>query len=188
MKTAPKLFIGWLILLFLVTFTSLLTYLLTQQSLRLGANELPVRLATATVINLEEGKSAESAIPADKIDISRSLDPFVMVYDHNKNLVATSGMMGSSTPSYPKGVLDHVDKNGEDRVTWQTPTGLRFATIAMKAGDNYVVAAYSLHEREGLIDHIGQLVLLAWSAFFVCSMLAFAVIYVFMRKIGKLEG
>lgn len=32
------------ILMFLVTFTSALIYLVTQQSLRLGANELPAQL------------------------------------------------------------------------------------------------------------------------------------------------
>jgi hypothetical protein len=188
MKTTKKIFVFWISLMFLVTFTCILTYLVTQQSLRLGANELPAQLATDTAIKLQEGKNAESAIPANKIDMSKSMDTFVMVYDKNKNLLATSGMMGNSKPSYPKGVLDYVDQKGEDRVTWQPQTGLRFATVAIKFDNGYIVAARSLNEIEKLIDSIGRLVLMAWVAFFVCSSIAYVIVYAFIRKILKQEN
>ena len=42
-----------------------------------------------------------------------------MLYDNDKKLTATSGIMGNSEPAYPKGVLSYVDQKGEDRVTWQ---------------------------------------------------------------------
>jgi hypothetical protein len=108
-----------------------------------------------------------------------------MVYDKNKHLLATSGMMGSSKPSYPKGVLDHVDKYGEDRVTWQPHTGLRFATVAIKFDNGYIVAGRSLLETEKLISNIGRLVLMAWVAFFVCSIIGFVIVYALIRKIYK---
>lgn len=171
--------------MFFVTFSCLLAYLVTQQSLRLGANELPAQLATETAIKIQNGKNAESAVPAEKIDISKSLETFVMVFDKNKSLLATSGMMGNSKPSYPKGVLDYVDKKGEDRVTWQPKEGLRFATVAIKFDNGYIVAGRSLHETEELISNIGRLVLLAWVAFFVCSIIGFMIIYGFIRKLYK---
>jgi hypothetical protein len=106
-----------------------------------------------------------------------------MVFDKNKNLLATSGMMGNDRPSYPKGVLDHVDQKGEARVTWQPQTGLRFATVAIKFDKGYIVAARSLHETENLISIIGRLVLMAWVAFFACSIIAFGIVYAFVKKI-----
>jgi hypothetical protein len=173
--------------MFLVTFTCCLVYTIAQQSLRLGANELPTQLATDTSIKLENGQNLESALPSDKIDISKSLNTFVMVYDNNKNLVAESGMMGASKPAYPKGVLSYVDQKGESKVTWQTQTGVRFATIAIKYKDGYIVAARSLKETEKLIDTVGKLVLLAWLAFAIFSALASGTIYLSIKKIYTMK-
>lgn len=187
MKISRLIFISWSVLLFLVTFTCSLTYLVTQQSLRLGANELPAQLATDTAYNLQHGKNSQASIPANKVDISKSGDTFVMIFDKHKNLLVTSGLIGNQNPSYPKGVLDHVKKNGEDRVTWQTKTGLRFATVAIQTNTNYVVAARSLYETEKLIDKISGLVLIAWIAYFICSVIALGIIYVFVRKMNRVQ-
>jgi hypothetical protein len=113
------------------------------------------------------------------------VDAFVMIYDQNKQLRASSGMMNDSTPSYPKGVLDNTAYKGEERVTWQTQNGLRFATIVIKYDNGYIVAAHSLHETENLIDHIGKLVLSAWAACLIFSTIALAIVYSFLKKYLK---
>lgn len=171
--------------MFLITFTSSLVYLVAQQTVRLGANEHPIQLAIDTAINLEKGQSAAQAVPANNVDIAKSLSPFVMVFDINKNLLATSGMMGSSKPAYPNGVLDSIDKNGEDRVTWQPQPGLHYATVAIKFNGGYIVAGRSLSETEKLIDEIGKVVLLAWFACAIFSVFALIVIYTFIIKVFK---
>lgn len=187
MKAAQKLLVLWLIIMFLVTFTSSLVYLVTQQSLRLGANEQPMQLATDTAIKLEKGESANQAVPTDKVDISESLSPFVMVFDSNKNLLSSSGVMYNIIPTYPKGVLDFVSQNGEDRVTWQPQARLRFATVAIKTNDGYIVAGRSLREVEKLIGDIGRLVLLAWLACSLFSAVGLVIIYTFLRKVFKAD-
>jgi hypothetical protein len=169
--------------MFFITFTCALTYLVAQQSLRLSADTLPSQLAKETAIHLQNGLKPSSAIPSQKVDASKSEDGFVMVYDQNKKLVATSGMMDTKMPSYPKGVFNYVSKNGEDRVTWQTPNGLRFATVAMKSNHYYIVGARSLYETENIIEKVTQIVLYAWLACFVCSAAAAYVIYAFMKKV-----
>jgi hypothetical protein len=60
------IFLIWAILIILTTFICLLVYIVTQQSLRLVANEEPMELAVKTSINLESGQSADIAIPAEK--------------------------------------------------------------------------------------------------------------------------
>jgi len=182
MKTIKKIFIFWLIGMFLVTFTCSLIYIVEQQSLRLGANELPMQYAIDTSVKLQKGISANNAIAGDKVDISKSLSPFVMIFDDNKNLIAESGMMGDSEPVYPKSVLNYVDQKGESRVTWQTQTGLRFATAAIKYSNGYIVAGRSLHETEKLIDTIGKLVALAWLVCTVFSAVTSLAIYFLMKK------
>lgn len=182
MTMAKKIVVFWIIIMFLITFTCSLTYLVTQQSLRLGANELPAKLTIDTLIKLQNGKSPESIVQGDKIDISKSLDTFVFIYDNKKNLLACSGTLNGSNPSYPKGVLDSTAKKGEERVTWQPQNGLRFATVVLKYDNGYIVAARSLKETENLIDNIGKLVLLAWAASFIFSSVALAVIYAFIKE------
>lgn len=185
MKMTHKLMVVWLLIMFLVTFTSSLVYLVAQQSIRLGANELPMQLAMDTSLKLENGQNAGRVIPADKSDISKSLSPFVLVFDKNKNLLNTSGFLNNVEPNYPKGVLDSVDKNGEDRVTWQPQSGLRYATVAIKASNGYIVAGRSLSETEKLIDHVGKLVLEAWLASVSFSTIALTIIYLSIKKIFK---
>jgi hypothetical protein len=185
MSMGKKLFFIWVIAMFFITFTCALTYLVAQQSLRLSANALPAQLAKDAAINLQKGRSAQGSIPSQTVDASKSDAGFVMIYDQNKHLIATSGMFGTKKPSYPKGVLDYVAKNGEDRVTWQTPDGLRFATVAMKSNGYYVVGARSLHETENTIDQITQVVLYAWLACLICSAVAMLVIHVFIKALLK---
>jgi hypothetical protein len=43
MKTLKSILIFWVIIIFLITFTYLLTYIVAQQLTRLGANDLPVK-------------------------------------------------------------------------------------------------------------------------------------------------
>ena len=159
MKTKKGILIFWAIQMLLITFICILVYIVAQQSIRLGANELPMQFAIDTSVKLQEGLSAKDAIPVNKVDILKSLNAFVMVYDKDKNLIATSAMSGNKNLSYPKSVLNYVEQKGESRVTWQPESGLRFATVAIKYKGGYIVASRSLSEAERLIDIIGKLVL-----------------------------
>jgi hypothetical protein len=194
MKKLRSILIIWAIIIFLVTFSSLLTYIVAQQLIRLGADNLPVTFAIETSIKLEKGQNPADSVPVETIDILKSLETFVMIFDKDKNLIATSAMMGSESPVYPKGVLDFVEKAGENRVTWQPVAGPpresshRFATVALKSGNYYIVAGRSLKEPERLIDVIGTLILTAWAVCVVFSTIALIIIYIFMKKVFKLEN
>lgn len=182
MKNIKILFIFGLILMLFITLTCSLIYLVTQQSLRLGANEILAQLAIETSLKLEAVQDINTTFPSEKIDVSRSLNAFVMVYDNNKNLIATSGMIGNDEPTYPKSVLDNVDVNRDNRVTWQPKSKLRFATVAIKYNKGYIVSARSLSETEKLINIIGKLVLSTWLACTVFTAIVLGVIYKFMNK------
>lgn len=186
--TAKKSVVGiGVAVLFLATFASLLVYLIAQQSLRLGANILPVQSATETSILLEQGKSANDVVAADKTDLTRSLSPFVLVYDHDKKLIASSATMGGAQPAYPQGVLDAAAQKGESRVTWQPRSGLRYATVAIPYKGGFIVAGQSLGETEKLIDKIGRLVLAAWGACVVFTAVVLGFAYVIVGK-GEKRG
>ena len=148
--------------LFLLTFNCLLIYVITQQSLRLSANHRPIEIANDLAIKLEAGNKIEVLVASDKTDISKSLSPFVMIYDPNKTLMMTSGLMGNTNPVYPSGVFAYVDQHKTDQVTWQTSNGLRYASVVIKTSNGYIVVAQSLKQTENLIGLIGELDLIAW--------------------------
>ena len=186
MHTIKKLIGVWIIIICIVTFNCLLVYIVAQQTLRLGANELPAQFAIETSIELQNSKSIDEIIQKEKVDISKSLSTFVMIYDGNKNLVASSGIMDSIDPTYPKGVLEYVDKNNESRVTWQPREGFRFASVAIKYENGYIVAAKSLSETENLIDKIGEMIVLVWLACTIFLTCALSIIFLFIRKSEKM--
>lgn len=182
--TISKLFISWLIIVFLMTFTCSLTYLVTQQSLRLGANELSAQLVAGAASDLNQGKGTESSI--SDASFLKSMGLFVKIYDKDKQMLGSFGSADQNA-TYPKRILSYVDQRGEDRVTWQTTAGQRFATIVIKYDRGYAVAGRSLQETEKLIDDIGRLILSVWIVCIVCLTIGLAVIGLFMKKFTGLR-
>ena len=73
----------------------------------------------------------------------------------------------------PTGVLASAAKSGQDDVTWQPATGLRFATVTLKVGDQFVSAGQSLRPSEDRDGKFRLLVGLAW----LVSMLVLAAVW-----------
>jgi hypothetical protein len=150
--------------------------------MRLSANEAPEQLAVATKLKLQSGKSLDSIIPTDKVNLSKSLDSFFMVFDTNKRLKASSGVMGDTEPPFPQSVLDNISQSHEDRITWQPQPGLRFATVALKYSNGYIVAAHSLQETENVIGKITTLVFTLWFSCLIVSVILLLIILRFIKR------
>jgi hypothetical protein len=160
LKESHRTLLLALSLLFVITFACGLAYLIAQQIIRQGANTEPAILATETAIKLNAGNPNDS-VPADKVDLSRSLEPFVMVLDSNWHTIASSATMGKNMPAFPA-LTASTFQNGDARITWEPLKGLRFATVTVKYSGGYIVAGQSLKEAERLEDNIFSLVLFAW--------------------------
>jgi hypothetical protein len=115
-------------------------------SLRNGADREPERLALAAQARLATGTGPPAVLPAP-VDVASSSSPFVMVFDRNGRLLASSGQLDGQAPQLPAGVLDWVRRHGEDRITWQPEPGLREATVIVPYGGRhpgFVLVAQSL--------------------------------------------
>jgi len=149
-----------------VTLFSLMVYGTMQQMLRLGANVVPVQLAGDVINKIESGASVMSVVLPEKIEISKSLSPFVLILDQNKKVLASSATLDGAIPVIPSGIFDWVAKSGQDRVTWQPRIGIREALIIDKysVGEvpGFVVAGASLKESESAIDKIGKDIFIGW--------------------------
>jgi len=143
---------------------AIIVYGAGQQNLRLTADDPQVALAQRTAVRLDSGMAPVAAVPAEPVDLARSLDPFVLVFDANGHLLASSATLNNQVPDYPTGVFDTVRARGEDRVTWQPRTGVRSATVAVAWEGGFVVAGRSLRLTEQHIGQIGLVIGAGWLA------------------------
>ncbi len=153
-------FIPWGVM---ITLLSGLVYGASQQIIRLSANS----------------KAAEYAhrltVPAEKVELSTSLSPFVMIYDGKNNLVESNVVLDGAKVSLPVGVIEYARAHSEDRVSWQPRVGVRAAVVAIKTNAaGYVVAGgQSLSENENLISRLGWDVLIGWLTTLIITFFAF---------------
>jgi hypothetical protein len=136
-------------------------YVVAQQLDRQGANEAPLRLASQVAAELREGQST-TVDAQPHVDLSRSLAAFVVVEDAQGSPTSGSGFLKGTLVSLPTGVLANAAKTGQDNVTWQPQAGLRFATVTLKVGNQFVTAGQSLKPSEDRDGNIQLLVGLGW--------------------------
>jgi hypothetical protein len=138
-------------------------YVVTQQLDRLSANDGPLRLASQVAAEVREGQSTTvNAQP--HVDLERSLALFVVVENAQGSATAGSGFLKNRLVSLPTGVLSNAAKTGRDDVTWEPEHGLRFATVTLKVGDQFVSAGQSLAPSEDRINKFGELIGFGWLA------------------------
>ena len=159
-----KLFI---LLAFIMTVSAGLVYVAVQQVLRMNANDPQVQIAEDFSAQLATGAPVSPINPNLSVDFSKSLSPFVFLYDDTGKFVTGSGTINGQSPALPAGVLDYVRKVGEDRITWQPQAGTRVALVLIHyAGPQpgFVAVGRSLREVEQRESMLGVQVLSAWLA------------------------
>jgi len=147
-----KIFIAWLPLAFLATCFAFLSYALVQQDIRQSANDPQIQIAEDGIVpqNLQA------------IDISKSLAPFVIVYDENGNPLSSSGTLDVAIPTILSGIFQYVRMSGEDRFTWQPENSVRIAAVVDKTDSGFILAGRNLREVEKREDNILSMAIIGW--------------------------
>lgn len=163
----PVLIFNALVLTGLATVLALALYAIPQQVLRRGADDPQVEMADNLVGQLEQGITAGTAVPADKIEIAHSLSPFVIAFDDQGRPIASQAAINGQMPTLPKGTLDYVREHGEYRFTWRPSGATRIAAVVRRVhGDHpgFVLAGRSLREETLRQIAVKQMATLAWIA------------------------
>ena len=174
----------WLPLALIIVALCGLVYLAVQQTLRQGANDPQIQMAEDTAAALTAGAPADTVLPTPRIDLARSLAPFMIVFTDAGAIQASSGLLHGQPPTLPTGVLDYVRAKGENRVTWQPAEGVRIAAVIVRtqgATPGFVLAGRSLREVEQREDQILQLAIIAM----LVTLFASLVVSIFFRFIGS---
>jgi len=165
----------WLPIGFITTCLIGLIYLSVQQDLRIGANDPQIQMSEDAATNLSQGVPIQSVITTpSKIDLSKSLAPFLIVYDDSGNPIASSGELDNQTPKLPKGVLDFARSNKQDKFTWQPENGVRVAAVITRFEGyqkGFVLSGRSLREVEKRESQLSVNTFAAWVVTMVGSLL-----------------
>jgi hypothetical protein len=85
-----NIFKTWLPFAATITAFCALTYAAVQQSFRQNANDPQIQMAEDAVDAIGGGKGVETVMPADNVSVARSLAPFLIVYDRDGRVTASS--------------------------------------------------------------------------------------------------
>jgi len=174
----PALIFNAVVLAGLATVLALALNTIPQQVLRLGANDPQIQMATdlaaglsrfGVTDGLRQGTLWNSG--GGVVDMSKSLAPFLIVYDNQGRPLGSTAQLGGQTPTPPAGVFDYVRQHGEERVSWQpvlgSVRGVRVAAVVERvegAQPGFVLAGRNMREVESREHLVGQLAALAWMA------------------------
>jgi hypothetical protein len=179
-KSIIRIIKYWLLCVIVVSGLIGLIYGAVQQDIRQGANDPQIQMAEDIAAKLASGKQLQSVVPSEKVDLAKSLAPYVIIFDANGNPVASSAQLDGKIPTIPSGVFDYVRQNGEDRITWEPQTGVRSAVVVTQykgLNSGFVLAGRSLREVEKREDNLLQILLLGWIVMLGVTFVATAIIF-----------
>jgi hypothetical protein len=174
----------WLVMAVTITGLIGLCYAAVQQDIRQSANDPQIQIAEDSAAKLADGQSVQNVVPSEKVDIAKSLAPYIIVFDATGKPLASSALLDGHTPTIPAGVIDYVKQNGEDRMTWQPQSGVRSAVVVTQfkgSNSGFVLTGRSLREVEVLEDHILQVLLVGWIGMLFATFLATSIIFSILR-------
>jgi hypothetical protein len=146
-----------------------------QHDIRIGANDPQIQLAEDAAAALSSGAAPQTVLPSQSVDISRSLAPYLIVFDAQGQIVASSATLHGTPPVLPSGVFPDVLRQGELRFTWQPEPGVRQAVVITRATGTpagFVLAGRSLREIEQRESDLNVEVVAAWGVSLVSTVLA----------------
>ncbi len=170
MSRALRILKMWLPIAVAISGLCALAFGSVQQVLRQGANDPQIAMAEDAATALDQGAKAANLIGSERVELARSLTPFLLFYDAEGNPVAGSGLLAGHLPDYPLGALQAARTSGENRVTWQPQPDVRIASVVVPYNDGYVVAGRSLREVEKRVVQMQAMAFLAWFGTMLASL------------------
>lgn len=166
-------------LLVVITLVFATLYATVQHTIRSTADTTQIVQAENTRAQLESG-TPPSGLTLTTVDVSKTIAPFIIVYDTRGKEVASGVTLGGTTPSLPKGVLANTTRDTQNRVSWQPTATVRIAAVVTQTNDGkyYILGGRSLRETEKLESRVLLFTVLGW----VASLGIVAASYIVLQK------
>ncbi|HZS42804.1 MAG TPA: hypothetical protein VFA52_01155 [Candidatus Paceibacterota bacterium] len=184
-------FLFWLFPATIISLVAGLIYVSVQQNYRQSANDPQISIVEDASEFLASGTPPELLVGPSQIDIAKSLGVFLIAYDNLGHPLASSATLNGLIPVPPLGVFEYVQKNGEDRITWQPQKTVRIAAVitsyTSSSSSGFVLAGRSLREVENRESQLSWSVITVWALVMLISLIGVEVIFNFVLKIGDEE-
>lgn len=100
-----------------------------------------------------------------KVNVENQLSSFMTVYDKDKKVVGSSGVLDEQTPELPTEYLDNTNLYVRNYFTWEPKPGVHLAGVSVTMGDKgYVMAGRNMQETDRQTDRLVRAVVVAWGA------------------------
>ncbi len=165
----------WIPLAIIITGFCGLVYLAVQQDIRQGANDPQIQMSEDSARALENGAKVEEVVPKTEVDISKSLAPFLIIFNDRQEVVNSQAVLGGKIPKPPTGVFEFVRTHEKEWLTWEPKPGVRIAAVITKyngANPGFVLAGRSIREVEKREDWLVKQVGAAGVTLLIVSFLA----------------
>ena len=172
----------WLPLAVGISAIVFIIFLVIQQDIRIGTYDPQIQLAEDMASSFNNGMTATTS---GKIDVSKSLAPFTIIYNKQGKVVSSNAYLDGKTPTLPPSVLTSrkgTEVPGENRLTWQPQEGVRLATVVTSYSKGYVVVGRNMREAEVRINDQFNNILIGWVIALIATFSCVTVMQTIMRK------
>ena len=170
----------------IITILCGLLYISIQQILRQSANDPQIQMAEDYAAGISAGNIQDSAAVDGSIDISRSLAPFIIIYNSAGKPIAGNARLNNKIPVVPGDFLQNAKENGQTRITWQPEKGIKIAAViipfAGKAKTGFVLAGRSLREVQMRTSKIDMFCVSTWFILLAASYLIHYIIKTYAKE------
>lgn len=161
-----RIVLAWLPWLFIVTLFSGLAYVTVQQVYRNLANDPQIQVSEDVANEIAQGAPPQALFSGvGTVDMTKSLSPYVIVYDDTMKPIAGNGILNNDLPIPPEGVFNVAKNYGQNKLTWQPQPDVRQAIVVTyynASTSGYVLVGRSLQEAEARTQDLTLMVFLAW--------------------------
>lgn len=128
------------------------------------------RLAEQAVEKLEAGRPIPQVVPGQVNDIVRTPTPYLMVFDPQGNVLASSGSFRGQQPQVPSGLFTFLQGDGWDGAEWQPAPGIRQELAIRRYADGFVLAGRPVTSAQDGDPAVRRLIVALWVAALVSTL------------------
>src|SRR5579864_3575304 len=96
-----KTLYSWIPMAVAVILLAGFAYTLVQQDIRLGANEPQAAYEQEILSRIDSGQDPKSINLVENVDLAKSLNLFVIIYDRSGRVINTNAYLEGKTPQLP---------------------------------------------------------------------------------------
>jgi hypothetical protein len=112
-----------------------------------------------------------------KVDVANNLDSFMTVYDRDKKVIGSSGVLDGKTPDLPHEFLNDTSPYMRNYFQWTPKEDVHLAGVTVAIGDDgYVLAGRNMQEAYRQGNRAIKSILLGWAGSVVLMTVAYVVL------------